>query len=570
MGEGARFVVRSRRSVQARWVVVVACLVLLTAGMVTVRAFRGPLPTAEAAQMPPSARKPNIVVVMADDMRFDDLQFAPALRRLASQGVTFHNSFSPFPLCCPARASFLTGQLTHNHRVYWHERPSGYGAFDDSRTLATSLVRAGYRTGFVGKYLNRYGLDRSRVTGTPSYRYVPRGWSDWFAAFQNPGLPGVRGSTYNYMSTPFNVNGRVRNHVDRYQTDVVGSYSRRLIERYHRSRDPFFLYVNYLAPHSGGPQERDDPRGVRDRRGRRFEVTTPARPVSVRNKYDGLVNRALGLPRGGGPAEADVSDKPGFIRRLPEPSRSQRRAGRTETLQRAQAIHVMDQQIRRTIRTLKRTGEWSNTYVVFTSDNGYFLGEHRVMRGKVRGHEPSLRVPMIIAGPGARDGTGRYDPITTVDLTRTVLDLGGASPPMAPDGTSLLPTLRGGDRGWNRAVPIESARGTRAPRRTVFRDGDPLRSSGVRTARFSYIRYANGQTELYDLYADPHQDASAHRDPELTPIRRLLRQVWDQMYRCRGTECLSPLPEALRVAPDENRAGTRGWLAAHERRYGYR
>jgi arylsulfatase A-like enzyme len=547
---------------------IATCLVLLTAGVVTVRAFRGPLPTAEAAQ-PALARKPNIVVVMADDMRFDDLRFAPTVRRLASRGVTFHNSFSPFPLCCPARASFLTGQLPHNHHIYWHNHPYGYGAFDDSRTLATSLRRSGYRTGFVGKYLNGYGSHRSLVTGGPSYRYVPKGWTDWFATIQNPGIASVRGDAYNYMSTPFNVNGRIRNHVHRYQTNVVGDYSRRLIERYHRRRDPFFLYVNYLAPHNGRPYERDDPLVVRDRRGRRVKVDTPARPVSVRNRFDDLIDRARGLPRDGGPAEADVSDKPGSIRRLPEPSRSQRLAGRALTRQRAQALYVMDEELRRTIRTLKRTGEWSNTYVVFTSDNGYFLGEHRIMQGKVRGHEPSLRVPMIIAGPGARDGTGRYDPITTVDLTRTILDLGGAAPPMTPDGTSLLPTLLGGDQGWNRAVPVESARHS-PPRRTVFGDGDALRSSGVRTARYSYIRYSNGETELYDLYADPHQDASVHQDPDLTPILDLLRQAWDQMYGCRGAECQAPLPVELQVAPGENRAETRAWLAAHERRYGYR
>ena len=561
--------VRSRRLVRARWVVAATCLALLMAGLVTARTIRGTVPTAEAAQLAQVARRPNIVVVMADDMRFDDLQFAPTLRRLASRGVTFRNSFSPFPLCCHARASFLTGKLAHNHHVYSHLRPYAYGAFDDSRTLATSLRRSGYRTGFVGKYLNRYGLDRSKVTGVPSYRYVPRGWTDWFAAFQNPGAPGVRGDTYNYMSTPFNVNGTVRNHVGRYQTDVVGDYSRRLIERYHGGRGPFFLYVNYLAPHAGGPKEADDPRGVRDRRGRLRVVPTPARRVAVRNRYDDRVDRALGLPRGGGPAEADVSDKPRFIRHMPEPSSSQRRAERTLTRQRAQAIYVMDQQIRRTIRTLKRTGEWSNTYLVFTSDNGYYLGEHRILHNKARGHEPSLRVPMIIAGPGARDGTSRYDPITTVDLNRTILDLGRVAPPMTPDGISLLPTLRGGDRGWNRAVPIESANGGTPPR-TVFQDGDVLRSSGVRTARYSYIRYATGDVELYDLYADPHQNVSAHADPDLRPIRLLLRQAWDQMYRCRGAQCQALLPEPLRVAPADNRAGTRAWLAAHARRYGYR
>ena len=110
--------VRSRRLVRARWVVAATCLALLMAGLVTARTIRGTVPTAEAAQLAQVAQRPNIVVVMADDMRFDDLQFAPTLRRLASRGVTFRNSFSPFPLCCPARASFLTGKLAHNHHVY--------------------------------------------------------------------------------------------------------------------------------------------------------------------------------------------------------------------------------------------------------------------------------------------------------------------------------------------------------------------------------------------------------------------------------------------------------------------
>jgi N-acetylglucosamine-6-sulfatase len=138
-----------------------------------------PEPT-ESGQPAALPDQPNVVVVMADDMRVDDLEFAPHLRRLvAEQGVTFENSFSPFPLCCPARASFLTGQYAHNHKVFWHEPPFGYGAFDDSRTLATALQDAGYRTGFIGKYLNRYGIDDSKVTGAPSYSYVPEGWTDW-------------------------------------------------------------------------------------------------------------------------------------------------------------------------------------------------------------------------------------------------------------------------------------------------------------------------------------------------------------------------------------------------------
>jgi arylsulfatase A-like enzyme len=145
-------------------------------------------------------------MVMADDMRVDDLLFTPRLRRLvARDGLTFENSFAPYPLCCPARASFLTGEYAHNHGVFWHEPPYGYGSFDDSRTLGTALKQAGYHTGFVGKYLNRYGVARSRVTGAASWHYVPAGWSDWIAAFENPHVRGIHGDTYDYFDTPYNV-----------------------------------------------------------------------------------------------------------------------------------------------------------------------------------------------------------------------------------------------------------------------------------------------------------------------------------------------------------------------------
>ena len=125
--------------------------------------------------------RPNIIVVMADDMRTDDLRFMPSVRRLlVGRGLNFRNSFSPYPLCCPARASFLTGRYAHNHHVYSHAKPYGFQSFDDHATIATALQQSGYQTGFVGKYLNGYGAERSLVTGGPSFRYVPAGWTDWY------------------------------------------------------------------------------------------------------------------------------------------------------------------------------------------------------------------------------------------------------------------------------------------------------------------------------------------------------------------------------------------------------
>lgn len=524
-------------------------------------------PTTPAARADARGR-PNIVVVMADDMRFSELTFAPALRRLARNGVQFENSFSPFPLCCPARASFLTGQLSHNHDVYWHGVPHGYADFDDSRTLATSLRSAGYRTGFVGKYLNRYGPARSKVSGMKSYRYVPRGWTDWYAAFEDPHERGIHGGTYHYFNTPFNINGRVRNHVGTYQTRLTGRYTRRLVEKYHRRRAPFFLYVNYLAPHNGLPYEADDPRRVRDRRGHLLEVNTPARPRWVQGRYDRLIDRPGGVPRGGGATERDVSDKPGYIRRRPELSRSVRSAVAELTRQRAEAIRAMDRDIARTVRLLKRTGEWRNTVFVFTSDNGYYLGEHRIPQGKVHGHEPSLRVPLVATGPGLRDGSRRYDPATTVDLAATVVDLARATPPRRPDGASLLPTLSQGDSGWTRAVPIESSLGTRSAG-SVYGARDQRFSVGVRTSRYTYIRLRSGGEELYDLARDPHQLQSVHRDASYDQVRRALRQVQEGMVDCLGQGCLVPLPAELAADPPANRRTTRGWLADHHRRYGW-
>ena len=293
---------------------VLACPGALSAVLLLGCSPAGPLPLAAETAGATSRLSgaggpaPNIVVVMADDMRFDDLRFAPGLRRWRRAGVTFENSFSSFPLCCPARASFLTGQLPHNHGVLWHGRPQGYRVFDDSRTLATAVGEAGYRTGFVGKYLNRYGLDPSRVHGTPSHRYVPNGWTDWYATFEDPGVPGVLGDAYDYYSTPFNINGSWKEPLwGRYQTEVVGSYTRHLVRQVPpAARSLPALRQLPRSANGGTPREADDPRGVRDRAGRGVRISTPARPGWVRGRFDHVVDRASGVPRGGGPASVDV------------------------------------------------------------------------------------------------------------------------------------------------------------------------------------------------------------------------------------------------------------------------
>jgi arylsulfatase A-like enzyme len=236
---------------------------------------------------------------------------------------------------------------------------------------------------------------------------------------------------------------------------------------------------------------------------------------------------------------------------------------------------VLDRQVKKVIERLKLTGEYRNTVIMFTSDNGYFLGEHRVRQGKVKPHEPSLRVPFMIAGPGIPAGRTRYDPIMTPDITATITDLGNVSTLMAahrvPDGSSKLPTIRHGDRGW--AVPVVTEAMLRHPFervKNVKRGFDDARDSiGLRTARYKFVRYATGETELYDLNRDPNELRSVDRNPAYRPVRQQLASLWWQYKDCKGDSCRVPLPSRLRAGPRIERTDTRMEIAGRKARNGY-
>jgi arylsulfatase A-like enzyme len=521
------------------------------------------------------ATKPNIVVVMADDMRADDLRFMPSLRRLvAARGLKFRNSFSPYPLCCPSRASFLSGQYAHNHKVFDNNAPFGFGSFDDSRTVATALHDAGYNTGFVGKYLNNYGIDRSRATGEPSWHYVPAGWTDWYAAVQRPRRLQDRypsGGAYNYFHTIFNVNGHTDDtHKGEYQTDVLGSFSRELVTRYSRTDKPFFIYLSALAPHYGGPHEPDDVDSIRRPDGRVFEFETPARPDWIKGRFNHQERRSAGLPANGGSSEDDVSDKPEAFRN-PELDRSERRLARALTRQRAESIAVLDTHVRRLVQTLRERGELDDTVFVFTSDNGYFLGEHRFRSGKRKAYEPSIRVPLVVAGPGISHGV-RDDPTKTPDLTATIIDLADAKAPRQADGRSLVPSFAA-DRGWTAPVVTEGVvggstnLGLALPRPRGFTDART--TIGIRTARYKLIRDASGMVELYDLDVDPNELDSVADDPTYAAVRRGLMRAWHRYKDCAGAACSAPLPPILASSPAQTAASTTAQSDGVLARYGH-
>lgn len=528
----------------------------------------------------PRAR-PNIVVFMLDDMRWDELNWMPQVRHFVTRrGVRFDNSFSPDPLCCPARASFLTGELTHNHRVYTHQRPFGFRALRDHSTLATALQSVGYRTALVGKYLNGYGTMWTHGGDQDSAHYIPPGWDDWYAGLEldRPLSDPLQGDIYNYFDTTTNENGTLVPHEGEYNTDVFDVLARRSLRDAADADDPFYLWVTPLAPHHGDPVEADDPGPRRlqpteysatDIPGDTLPVTyaTPARPDWIRGQLSALVDKGLGVALRDGVEQTDgeeMADKPFYLRSWPPLDDRDLESIRAMTQQRAEALVAADVAFGRLMRTLRRTGHDDDTVVVVTSDNGFFLGEHHQREGKVKPQDPSLRVPLVIAGPGIPAGERRSDPASTVDLTATVLDYAGAPAPHAADGISLRSTLESGDQGWTRPIPYEGA----IPRVAPWSGQRVLNSFGVRTAKWSYLRYGTGEAELYDLSRDPEQLRDLSGRPEVARIERRLDRVLQRLLACRGAACSAPLPRALWVSAQQERTWATLSQAAHRERYG--
>ncbi len=493
-----------------------------------------------------SARSPpNIVLISTDDMRAADLRYMPHTRRLIGRaGVTFDNALSNFPLCCPARATLLTGQYPHNHGVLGNEYPlGGHRKFHESRadlsTLPVWLARAGYRTSFVGKYLNYYG-STSPLQGSTRATYVPPGWRDW---------QGTARNVQRYTCTVVNENGVLRHYRGRYQTDLYGSMAVDAVRSAANSDRPLFLWVSHIAPHLGSAGT--DARPCRKAR----NLPTPAAP-----RHKGMFT-GLRLPASPATNEADMSDKGRYLRDRslvdlgPQALRHQGRA---------QALQAVDESVADLVRALKDAGELRQTVIFFTSDNGWLFGEHRVTKKKW-GYEESLRVPMLVRGRAFPEGAHRRQPVGLVDIPATALDLANASPTVGgervrQDGVSLLGIAR--DRAFlaERVMPIEAARAG-AIQRQVVRPVPHWFYRGVRTSRYSFISYDMGteaprEEELYDLARDPYQ---LHGEPsrQRPQLVQALRSVSADLEDCAGRACVQELPD-LRVSGSLRRGDASG------------
>ncbi len=499
------------------------------------------VPTAARASIPAGSipAKPNIVFVLTDDLDASELATMPHVRQLiADEGETFSNYFVSNSLCCPSRATTLRGQYAHDDGV--ETNGGGNGGFEaaftkgiEGSTVGTWLHGAGYRTALIGKYLNGY-------PATAGDRYEPPGWDDWIT----PTRPGDPYDEYGYT---LNDNGRLVHHGHTpadYGTDVYMHAAQDFVTRAARDAAPFFLYLAPYAPHR------------------------PATPAP----RDAASYPGARAPRTPAFDEADVRDKPAWVQAQPRLSPFVQ--SRIDGLyrRRIQSLRAVDTGVAKLVETLRQSGQLDDTYFVFTSDNGFHLGQHRLPAGKQTAYEEDIHVPFVVRGPGIPAKTKVRALVGNVDLAPTFADLAGAPTPDFVDGRSFRRFLTDPKRSshdWRHAyllehwqetpggptragdLPLEPPDPDQAGPARAVRARRPSRAHGherwlalndipnfrgLRTARYTYVEYDTGERELYDLTDDPAELRSLPVDAAHELRQRLHRELV-ALANCSGAAC---------------------------------
>jgi N-acetylglucosamine-6-sulfatase len=433
----------------------------------------------------PAVGRLNIILILTDDLDARMIEYMPNLKALlVDQGTSFDNFFVNVPNCCPSRSSTLRGQFAHNTGITSNTAPNGgFQKFKNTglekSTVATWLQKAGYRTVLIGKYLNQY------PAGNPNY--VPPGWDEWYG--------GIQGNLY--FDYHLNENGKIVKYghqTDDYETDVFARKATDFINR-NGGSSPFFLYLAPRAPHSAEPNK-------------------PSIPAP---RHQNLLN-SLVAPRVISFNEADVSDKPAKIRQLTLMTPNEIATVDEWYRQRVRSMLAVDEMIASVMDTLKEKNLLNNTYVFFSSDNGFQLGEHRIRVGKNTPYDESTRVPLIVFGPGVCPGRVTQRFAQNIDLAPTFAQIAGASLPAFEDGKSLFQILQNKPPSqWKREALLEDWSDTDSIDHPAFR--------ALRTADYLYVEYGDGELELYDVKQDPYQINSIHNSADPSFLSQLSIQL---------------------------------------------
>lgn len=481
-----------------------------------------------------STTPPNIVVILTDDQDVASLATMPKTRDLiAKEGVTFDNSYADFSLCCPSRTSWLTGLAAHNHGVLSNKggddprASGGYEVFLEkghvNKQIGPWFQNAGYVAGLMGKILNGYGIPSPSTDPDPRTlpTYVMPGWNEWRA---------LRGQSY--FGYNLNNNG-VLEHFGQtaadYSTDVLAGEALSFINTYANKPKPFFLLLTPNAPHSSSKLGAEPaPRHAGD------FATLP-------------------LPMSPNFNEADVSDKPAWVRGLKPldvPKMTSIFRNRRESLL------AVDEMVERIVTRLSAKGVLDNTYIIFTSDNGYAMGAHR-WESKIVPYEESIRVPLMMRGPGIPTNENRGQLVNNLDVVATILDWAGVTPPPGNvlDGRSLRPVIANPTNPWRTALLVQGRDGPfpklSIPHGFFFA---VVTKNNDNTKNYAYIENDNVlpyglEKELYDLTADPFELTNRADDIAYQPVVDFLHDVLIPLSTCTGDSCWYDTPITFSTAP---------------------
>ncbi len=459
-----------------------------------------PTPSFPAKPVP----KPNIVLVLTDDLSMNLVQYMPHVLALQHAGTSFSNYTVTDSLCCPSRSSIFSGKFPHDTGVFTNTgKDGGFNVFHDrgeeNATFATALQGAGYKTAMMGKYLN--GYDPKDALGG-SQPYVPPGWNEW----------DVAGNGYPEFDYDLNHDHAVVHYGHRptdYLTNVVSDKGSAFIGASAAAHSPFLLEIATFAPH--GPY-------------------TPA-PQDA-NAFPGLT-----APRG--PAFNTVpSSAPSWLARRPPLTSKQTTRIDTAFRKRVQAVQSVDRMIASLQSALTKAGVADSTDIVFSSDNGYHMGEYRLMPGKMTAFDTDVNVPLVAAGPGIPAGRTVGVPVQNIDLAPTFEALAGAPTPTNVDGHSLVPLLSGGSAGWRTAALVEHHGPDTVPSDpdyTAKNSGNPPSYQALRTTAYTYVEYTGGAKEYEDRRTDPAQLHNTVADLPPTTLSALHTDL-AAMMTCHGEQ----------------------------------